>query len=207
MIYALANGLFERLGIGTTGQVLKVAGGVPTWGTIDVAALSTALQALLVPAGTVVYTCAATAPTGWVAVIGQTIVNAQSLYPAWWAVAPAAWKSGSNLVLPDGRDRAIFGSGASYTLGTVGGSNTRQLVEANLPPHAHSFARNLALPARLTATLNAISHLSNEPMRRVNFNRRGWNLKPLRLHHNAHPRTFCTKFTGGPSCSKPRSSS
>lgn len=77
-----------------------------------------------------------TADTDWL-LFGQTVVNGQTLYPDLWAIIPASWKSGSNIVLPslDGRD--LKGDG-TVSLGSLAGANARTLVAANLPPHAHA---------------------------------------------------------------------
>ena len=44
----------------------------------------------------------ASIPSGWAELNGQTLVGAETLYPALWANSPAGWKSGSDLTLPDG---------------------------------------------------------------------------------------------------------
>ena len=75
-------------------------------------------------------------PLGW-KFFGQTLVGADVAYPGLWAVAPAAWKSGSDLVLPSMDDKVAMGGG---TLGASGGSNSITLAEANLPPHAHDMS-------------------------------------------------------------------
>jgi microcystin-dependent protein len=65
-------------------------------------------------------------------------VGAQSSYPALWAVAPAAWKSGSDLVLPDLGDTILIQADTIATLGATGGSNTRTLTTNELPAHTHT---------------------------------------------------------------------
>lgn len=100
--------------------------------TIDVA----------IPAGTVQDYVGATAPTGWALLDGSTLTGAQTLYPALWAVAPAGWKSGANLVLPDARGRvavAKAASGTFATLGGTGGVETVAIGTTNLPPHSHDM--------------------------------------------------------------------
>lgn len=88
------------------------------------------------PAGAVKMYIGATAPTGWLLLNGATVVGAQTLYPDLWAIAPAGWKSGSNLILPNMASR--FPIGQSGSLGETGGSNTHTIGTANLPPHAHA---------------------------------------------------------------------
>ena len=90
----------------------------------------------LVPAGTVRATVNTTADPGWL-LFNQAVSNAQTLYPSLWAVAPAAWKSGSTLNLPDLANKVIEGAGATAN-GATGGSNTKVIGTANLPPHTHT---------------------------------------------------------------------
>ena len=81
-------------------------------------------------------TVAAVPPAGWL-LFGQTVVGADLLHPDLWAVAPTAWKVGTDLVLPDLTDCYLAGR---PTPGAVGGSNTVTLTAANLPAHAHTMA-------------------------------------------------------------------
>lgn len=92
--------------------------------------------AALVPAGTVRQTVNTAADTGWL-LFNQTVVGAQTLYPALWAVAPAAWKSGANLVLPNLADTVISGAGATAS-GATAGANTKTIASGNLPTHTHT---------------------------------------------------------------------
>lgn len=50
-----------------------------------------------------------TAPLNCVLMYGQTIANAQTLYPACWANTASNWKSGSSLIVPDMRGRVPAG--------------------------------------------------------------------------------------------------
>ena len=104
-------------------------------GAITLADLAAALQNLLVPAGTVAATAAATAPTGW-SFFNQTIPNAQTNFPSAWNAVPTAWKSGSSIVLPDVSD-ATIAQFAATALGVVAGSNTTIITASNLPLHQH----------------------------------------------------------------------
>lgn len=106
-------------------------------GTIVLGDLAAAVQNLLVPAGAVAMTVAAAAPTGWL-FHNQTSVGAQTAFPALWAVAPASWKSGANLVIPDLSNRALMQAGAT-ALGAVGGANSRTIAAGNLPVHQHAI--------------------------------------------------------------------
>ena len=89
------------------------------------------------PAGSLRETIAAAADPGWLLMDGATVANSQTLYPALWAVAPTAWKSGSSLILPN-LNGAIL-RGHSTDRGTLGGANAVSLALANLPAHSHTI--------------------------------------------------------------------
>lgn len=180
--YASAANTAARLAIGTAGQALTPAGGVPTWGqvtaagiasdavttakildsnvtnakmaddsvdsaeivdgAVDLVHLAAEVANRLTPAGTLRMTIFATEDDGWLN-HDQTVVGAESSYPALWAGAPAAWKSGSDLVIPDLSDTAFIGAGTIADLGEVVGANTATLTEANLAPHDHAGAAHV----------------------------------------------------------------
>lgn len=104
---------------------------------VTLAKLASAVQNLLVPAGTIAATVRTTADTGWLLLDGSLITSADSSYPALWAIAPSSWKTGTSLQLPNLANKMLEGAGTT-TLGASGGSNTVTLLEANLPPHAHT---------------------------------------------------------------------
>jgi len=106
-------------------------------GAVAVADLAAAVQNLLVPAGTVAATISSTADTGWLLLDGSAVSSADSLYPSLWSVAPASWKSGTTLTLPDMSNKTLGGSGTT-TLGAAGGANSVTLSTANLPSHFHT---------------------------------------------------------------------
>lgn len=112
----------------------KVAG---QWEAIPHAASSTASIQDVWPAGSIRPTIAALADIGWL-LFGQTVANAQTLYPMLWNVVPTAWKSGSSLVIPSDVDCGLRGS-STAGLGAVSGTNTKTIATANLPVHAHSI--------------------------------------------------------------------
>jgi hypothetical protein len=89
----------------------------------------------LVPAGTIRAGINSAADAGWL-LFNQTVASAQTLYPALWAVAPAAWKSGASLVLPNTTDTDLGGAGA-IVLGATGGANSKVIGSNNLPTHTH----------------------------------------------------------------------
>lgn len=106
---------------------------VPT----DLAALASALEAFLVPVGTILHTLRSSAPSGWL-FHNQTVAAADSLYPALWAVAPASWKSGSSLVIPNLADSVLMQQ-STTALGATGGANSRTIANSQLPPHVHTI--------------------------------------------------------------------
>ena len=94
------------------------------------------------PPGMVTMTFSTSAPSGWLLLQGQTIVNAQSLYPDLWSVSPGVWRSGSNLILPDMRGRFPVGYHPSDSqwnvMGAQGGAITKTLSTSEMPTHSHS---------------------------------------------------------------------
>jgi len=108
-------------------------------GTITVSELASAVQNLLIPAGTIAATISTTADTGWLLLDGSTVSSASTLYPSLWSVAPASWKSGSSLILPDMEDAVLAGDGET-TLGATGGENWTYLTESQVPEHRHSMS-------------------------------------------------------------------
>jgi microcystin-dependent protein len=95
-------------------------------GTIVLADLAAALQAFLVPVGTIAMYGGASAPTGWLLCDGTSTTG----YTALAAIV------GANT--PDLRGRFAIGDNASLTLLGTGGSAT--IAEANLPSHTHTFS-------------------------------------------------------------------
>lgn len=95
------------------------------------------------PVGTIVDYIGTTAPTGWAILDGSTITGGASLYPDLWAILPASFKSGTNIVLPDTRGRVAVGRNASDTdfdqIGETGGAKTVTLTTAEMPSHGHSL--------------------------------------------------------------------
>lgn len=96
-----------------------------------------------VPAGVAaMYVLPGSVPSGWLELNGQTVVGADILYPDLWAIAPAGWKSGSNLTVPNLQGKFPAGASASDTdfdLEDVGGSKTQTLTTTHLPAHTHDF--------------------------------------------------------------------
>ena len=94
------------------------------------------------PAGMVTMTFATSAPTGWLLCNGQSISSADTTYPDLWNAAPASWKSGTTLTLPNmkGRFPVGYDSGDAQwnTMGGTGGAITKTLSTGELPSHRHT---------------------------------------------------------------------
>jgi microcystin-dependent protein len=101
-----------------------------------------------VPTGTVLSGCWAAAPSGYLLLDGATVTGGQTLYPALWAVIPTAWRSGTNILLPDARGRVLAGAGtgAGLTdrpLGSTFGEESHVLTVAELATHGHTGTTGL----------------------------------------------------------------
>jgi microcystin-dependent protein len=89
----------------------------------------------------------ASQPADWFFLDGTVIVNAETLYPAFWAIAPAAWKAGSNINLPDTTTRYLISGDPGDTTGILGGNDQITLATANLPSHTHGAGSYTAASA------------------------------------------------------------
>ena len=110
-------------------------------GEVSTAQLNAAIAAaidLANPIGSIKDYLGIAAPNAnWLAMIGQTVVNAETLYPDWWAILPVNMKSGSSAIMPDTRGRVSVCYDATQTefdvLGEVGGAKTVVLTLAQIP--------------------------------------------------------------------------
>lgn len=120
----------------------------------DLQALASAVEQYLVPVGSVLATIRATAPTGYL-FHNQAVASADTLYPALWAIAPAAWKSGTTLNIPNLADSVLIQQGVT-ALGATGGANSRTIASGNLPVHTHVMDHDH--PAVTSASGSSHSH-------------------------------------------------
>ena len=149
----------SELTIGTAGQILKVNTGAtaPEWGqvtaagitdsTITLGKLATALQAFLVPVGSINAYAGATAPTGWLLCNGTSTTG----YTALAALVGAT--------TPDLRGKFALGktaSGTGSTLLGTGGTNT--IGETHLPAHAHGVGTLAAVTNTTGVTTVAVGN-------------------------------------------------
>ncbi len=96
------------------------------------------------PAGTPLMWLFPTLPSGgWIWIEGQSILNCDTTYPNLWAAAPAGWKSGTTLIMPNMRGKMPIMQDTGQTefdaLLETGGSKTTTLTATNLPAHQHAI--------------------------------------------------------------------
>ena len=75
--------------------------------------------------------------------IGGIIMWSGTTFPYGWYLCDGqsyslAGRGGTTITTPDLRGKFIVGENASFPINTSGGSSTRTLLEANLPPHSHA---------------------------------------------------------------------
>ena len=126
ILYASGTATLSKLAIGTNGQTLTLASGIPSW--VNIA-----------PAGVVQMYGGTAAPTGWLLCDG-TAVN-RTTYATLFAAISTNYGVGDGSTtfnLPDFRGRAPIGvgTGAGLTARTIGtnyGAETVTLSSANIP--------------------------------------------------------------------------
>lgn len=100
------------------------------------------LIAILMPVGLIADYIGVVAPTNWLMMIGQTIVDGETVHPDLWEVLPASMKSGSDIVMPDTRGRVSVGYNSADTsfdaIGETGGAKTHTLSTGEMPSHNHT---------------------------------------------------------------------
>lgn len=144
-------------------------------GNVTLAKLAAAVQALLVPTGSVSPFAGTSEPTGWLFCYGQAI--SRTTYAALFAAIGTTYGSGDGSTtfnLPDMRGRVVAGQddmgGTSAnrltnqtgglngdTLGATGGSETHTLTEAQLAAHRHLVAVDAASTNTVITASNSIA--------------------------------------------------
>lgn len=118
---------------------------VPTLEAVIAASETSAEEAGIVPAGSMVLWPGSAIPDGWIEVLGQTLLKEE--YPDVYAVCGTTWNTGteaaSEFRLPpaSGRHPLFAGSGSGLTARTLGqtlGAETHQLTSTEMPAHTHT---------------------------------------------------------------------
>lgn len=123
----------------TAAKIATGAVGAPELGSgaVGTANLAAAVVELLCPAGTVSQYLGVSAPSGWL-FHNQAVGSCDTTYPTLWSVAPASWKSGSTLTIPNLSDATLVQQ-STTALGASGGANSRTIATGNLPSHTHTL--------------------------------------------------------------------
>jgi len=114
-------------------------------GTIVLGDLAAALQAFLVPTGSINAWSTNTAPTGWQLCDGTAV--SRTTYAALFAVIGETYGAGDGTTtfnLPNLKGRAIVGRDSAQTefdtLAETGGAKTHTLTSAEIPVHLHTIS-------------------------------------------------------------------
>ena len=105
------------------------------------------------PVGTIYEYIGTTPPENCLAMMGQTVVGAQTLYPDLWTKIPANMKSGADMLMPDTRGRVTVGyNSADARFNAIGLSSG--WYDAIVPAHQHmvgNHTHNMKNHQHLTA--------------------------------------------------------
>lgn len=167
-LIATDGSTINRLGVGTNAHVLQadssatngfkwdqvatagIADGAVTSakianGTIVLEDLASALQAFLVPTGSINAWSTNTAPTGWQLCDGTAV--SRTTYAALYAVIGTTYGAGDGSTtfnLPNLKGRVIVGRDAAQTefdsLAETGGAKTHTLTSSEMPVHVHNVS-------------------------------------------------------------------
>lgn len=132
IMYASSANTPARLAVGSTGQVLTVAGGVPAWGTAAVA----------IPTGALMMWVTASAPSGWVLCDGTSYLRSgdPAGMDALFAVISTGYgfADGTHFNVPDIRGRIPVGLGTNASVNALN-TNDGQVVGNRRPHHRTSL--------------------------------------------------------------------
>lgn len=103
-------------------------------------------EVIMIPVGTITPLLSDAIPAGWLKCDGSQYSEID--YPDLFSVLPAAFKSGTDFVVPNLTGRSLIGDGGAYALGDTGGEATHSLTLDEIPAHAHDVdAHNHSIPA------------------------------------------------------------
>ena len=91
--------------------------------------------------GTITAYAGAIAPGGWLLCDGSEV--ARALYPNLFSLIGSSFGSPSNnklFKLPNATGKSLFGTGAGFSFGTLGGSSDVTLETKNIPAHTHEVS-------------------------------------------------------------------
>lgn len=120
-------------GGGGTGPLALKDGGV------TFAKLAAAVQALLIPTGTILEYAGSTAPTGFLFADGTAV--SRTTYATLFSVIGTTFGVGDGSTtfnLPNHEDRMGMGAGNLYARGAKGGAATHTLTTSEMPSHTHT---------------------------------------------------------------------
>ncbi len=111
--------------------------------------------------GTIDAYAGASAPTGYLLCDGSAV--SRTTYADLFAAIGTTYGAGNGTTtfnLPDLRGRFPLGVSGSHALGSTGGSETKTLIEANLPAHTHTMTQHTHEVGYIDASLQAGSGLT-----------------------------------------------
>ena len=139
VLYRNASAKWVNLAVGSAGQVLTVASGIPSWATPATPAA--------VPAGSIFPYAAASAPTGYLLCDGAAV--SRTTYADLFTLVSTTYGAGDGSTtfnVPNLKGKVPVGLDAAQTefdaLAEAGGAKTHTLQTTEIPSHAHAIHLN-----------------------------------------------------------------